>query len=103
MLGVPLRVNESAMISPVTVPEPELGNFILDRRNPLQIFGFALWFSEIYRKDMAHLVYGSPILVILCFRLYSQLRHGFYRCAVKCLAISGIILVGFNGLVAFIR
>src|SRR6266851_796259 len=28
--------------------------------------GWALWFSEIHRKDIFHLVFGSPLLIILC-------------------------------------
>jgi hypothetical protein len=48
------------------------------------ILGAALWLSEIHRKDIMHLVYGSPLLLIVCFSLLKQglveknkMAHGF--------------------------
>jgi hypothetical protein len=39
---------------------------------PYWLCGFALWFSELHRKDIMHLVYGSPLLLILCCSLYEK-------------------------------
>ncbi len=40
--------------------------------------GAALWLSEIHRKDICHLVFGSPLLIILCvFYLQARLNRGF--------------------------
>jgi phage shock protein PspC (stress-responsive transcriptional regulator) len=35
------------------------------------VLGFALWISELHRKDMIHLIYGSPLLLILLFVTWS--------------------------------
>jgi len=36
--------------------------------------GWALWLSEIHRKDICHLVSGSPLLIILCIYLLAESR-----------------------------
>ncbi len=59
--------------------------------------GSAQWISEIHRKDMYHLIYGSPILAILCFRLY---RPWVNHNVLKFVTLSANAAVGFNGLVA---
>jgi len=33
--------------------------------------GVALWISEVHRMDLIHLIYGSPVLVILLFALWN--------------------------------
>jgi hypothetical protein len=44
---------------------------------PYWMAGFALWISEIHRQDITHLVWGAPILLILCFHLYSLAPQRF--------------------------
>jgi hypothetical protein len=36
------------------------------------VIGFALWFSEFHRKDIFHLIYGCPILVIALLLVWSS-------------------------------
>jgi 4-amino-4-deoxy-L-arabinose transferase-like glycosyltransferase len=36
------------------------------------ILGLSLWVSELHRKDMLHLIYGSPMLLIISFVLFKQ-------------------------------
>jgi 4-amino-4-deoxy-L-arabinose transferase-like glycosyltransferase len=43
---------------------------------PYWMIGLALWFSEVHRKDIMHLVYGSPVLVILFFHLAGKSSQG---------------------------
>jgi len=37
------------------------------------VIGFALWFSEFHRKDIFHLIYGSPILLIAVLLMWSSI------------------------------
>ena len=37
--------------------------------------GSAFWLSEIHRKDMGHLVFGSPLLVIVCIFYLQKTRN----------------------------
>ena len=64
---------------------------------PYWITGFALWGSEIHRKDIAHLIFGSPLLVILCFHLYRQVRQRFSVFALQWVALCAVALAAFNG------
>ena len=34
------------------------------------LIGFALWFSEFHRRDMMHLIYGCPLLVVALWLLW---------------------------------
>jgi hypothetical protein len=58
--------------------------------------GVALWFSEIHRKDIFHLVFGSPLLIILCIYYLQQYRSKVADLALQILAISATCLAGFN-------
>jgi len=58
--------------------------------------GWALWLSEIHRKDMVHLVYGSPLLIILCIYALTESRRKFADIALQILAISAVCLAGLN-------
>ena len=64
---------------------------------PYWIAGWALWLSEIHRKDITHLVYGSPLLIILLICLLSRLKPSFARNAIKAISVSVIGLAAFNG------
>jgi 4-amino-4-deoxy-L-arabinose transferase-like glycosyltransferase len=58
--------------------------------------GFALWLSEFHRKDIHHLVFGSPLLIILCIYYLEQYRAKLADLALQVLAISAVCLGGFN-------
>jgi hypothetical protein len=58
--------------------------------------GWALWLSEIHRKDICHLVFGSPLLIILCIYYLEQYRAKVADLALQILAISATCLAGFN-------
>jgi hypothetical protein len=38
--------------------------------------GFALWFSEFHRRDIMHLVYGCPVLLIALWALWRARNRG---------------------------
>jgi hypothetical protein len=58
--------------------------------------GWALWLSEIHRKDIGHLVFGSPLLIILCIYCLEQYRAKVADLALQLLAVSAACLAGFN-------
>jgi hypothetical protein len=66
---------------------------------PYWIAGSAIWLSEIHRPDIMHLVYGSPLLVILFFYLYGQLRSRWTIQTLQLLTLCTIALAGFNCLI----
>ena len=62
--------------------------------------GFALWISEIHRADITHLIYGAPLLLVLCTHLWTRQEHKFWRYGMHVLALSVALFVAFNALVA---
>ena len=58
--------------------------------------GLALWVSEFHRKDICHLVFGSPLLMILCIYYLQQYRAKVADLALQILAITATCLAGFN-------
>jgi hypothetical protein len=58
--------------------------------------GGALWLAELHRKDMTHLVFGSPLLIILCIHFLAEYRGKIARFAFQVLSISAVCLVAFN-------
>jgi hypothetical protein len=58
--------------------------------------GSALWLSEIHRKDIAHLVFGSPLLIILFIYFLEVNRSRFSSYALQLLAIAALWLAAFN-------
>jgi hypothetical protein len=58
--------------------------------------GWALWLSEIHRRDIYHLVYGSPILIILLVHLLDNYPSKFGKMFLQILSISAISLAAFN-------
>jgi hypothetical protein len=64
--------------------------------------GAALWFSEFHRKDMGRLVFGSPLLIILCiFYLQSRRNKGF-GLSLQALSIVSVCLAGCTLLLALL-
>ena len=58
--------------------------------------GWALWLSEIHRKEITYLAFGSPLLIILCIYALTQSRRKLADIALQILAISAVCLVGLN-------
>ena len=58
--------------------------------------GAALWLSEIHRKDISHLVFGSPLLIILAVHLLMERREKVADIALQLLLISAGCLACFN-------
>lgn len=58
--------------------------------------GGALWVAELHRKDMAHLVFGSPLLIVLCVHLLLESRSKTSDVVMQMLSISAVCLTGFN-------
>ena len=70
---------------------------------PYWATGSALWISELHRKDITHLIYGSPLLLILlfvtcdyCFRNKRILRST----GIAIITVSIIFFGSYNALVA---
>jgi hypothetical protein len=58
--------------------------------------GWALWLSEIHRKDITHLVFGSPLLIIVCIYLLDKGREKLGDFALQLLVITSVWLAAFN-------
>jgi hypothetical protein len=58
--------------------------------------GGALWLAELHRKDMAHLVFGSPLLIILCIHFLTEYNGKIASLALQMLSISAVCLALFN-------
>ncbi len=58
--------------------------------------GGALWLAELYRMDMTHLVFGSPLLMILCVHFLAESRGKIAGWALQGLSISAGCLAVFN-------
>jgi len=67
---------------------------------PYWMTGAALWLAEIHRLDITHLIYGAPLLVILCLYHFQQLQNRFWRFGPSLLALSILLFAAFNALVA---
>jgi hypothetical protein len=65
---------------------------------PYWIAGAALWVSEIHRADIPHLIYGSPLLLILCLHLWRQQQGKVVTYALRTLAVSVVVFTAFNAL-----
>jgi hypothetical protein len=55
-----------------------------------------LWLGEIHRKDIFHLVFGSPLLIILSIYYLEQYRAKVAELALQVLALSAACLAAFN-------
>jgi hypothetical protein len=54
--------------------------------------GAAIWISEIHRKDIAHLVFGSPLLIVLAVYYLQDWRAKGARLALQSLTIASACL-----------
>jgi hypothetical protein len=58
--------------------------------------GWALWLSEIHRADIYHIVFGSPLLLIVGVRMLSDSGSRISRCGIQLLAVSACCLMITN-------
>jgi hypothetical protein len=63
---------------------------------PYWVCGFALWLSEMQRKDIWHLVYGSPLLILLGLHVYGRSPNKWNVRAMRLLAACAWFLAIFN-------
>jgi hypothetical protein len=64
--------------------------------------GSALWLSELHRKDIAHLVFGSPLLLILCVFYLQKKQSKSFTLALQGLSIAAVCLAGAALIVALV-
>jgi len=62
----------------------------------LWLAGIALWVSELHRTDMSHLVFGSPLLIILSIHYLTTDTGRVATAALQILRISSVCLACFN-------
>lgn len=65
----------------------------------LWLAGIAIWLSELHRTDMTHLIFGSPLLMILSIHFLTAYTGRIARAALQLLTISTVCLAGFNLLI----
>jgi hypothetical protein len=58
--------------------------------------GWAIWLSEFHRRDIEHLVFGSPLLILLCIYALTEIGSKPARVALQILAICAGCLASFN-------
>jgi Dolichyl-phosphate-mannose-protein mannosyltransferase len=58
--------------------------------------GWAIWLSEFHRRDIGHLVAGSPLLIILCVHFLTEYRGKMAALALQFLAICAGSLAAVN-------
>jgi hypothetical protein len=105
MIGLaPMMILPFLLVAALPVLLPILG--IRHRLNNFRpeillywLCGWALWLSEIHRKDMGHLVSGSPLLIILCIHFLAEYRGRIANTALQILAISAGSLATVNLLI----
>ncbi len=61
--------------------------------------GWALLLSELHQRNIFHVVFGSPLLIILCIHFLGEFRAKIGEIPLQILAISGVWLASFNLLV----
>jgi len=69
---------------------------------PYWICGTAFWLSEIHRKDIAHLVFGSPLWIVLGFYYVRRVRSRWVQQTLQLVAISAVVLCLLNPAVALV-
>lgn len=64
--------------------------------------GVALWLSEIHRKDITHLVFGSPLLVVLLVYYLQKNRKQIYQWPLQAIAITAASLAAATLMLALV-
>lgn len=65
--------------------------------------GWAIWFGEIHRRDIFHLVFGSSLLIVVWVYSLTQDKNRLSKTALHILAGSAIFLVALNGCFVLIQ
>lgn len=65
----------------------------------LWLCGCALWFSEFHRKDIFHLVVGSPLLIVLFVHILAESRWKLADLTLQLLLVISVCRTGFNCIV----
>jgi hypothetical protein len=84
---------------PLLLPALALGHWRKTVQPEIALYwlcGVALWLSEFHRSDIPHLVFGSPLLMILCIYYLQQYRAKIADLALQVLALSATCLACFN-------
>jgi len=68
----------------------------------LWLCGAALFLSEMHRKDIVHLAYGTPLLVILCIYLLAEANSKLTKFTLQSVAITSVTLALVNLTFAFL-
>ena len=66
----------------------------------LWLCGGAIWLSEFHRRDIHHLAYGSPLLIVLCVHMLGEIRSKFVHVAVWSLGACTVCLAALNCMVS---
>jgi hypothetical protein len=69
---------------------------------PYWFAGGALWLSEMHRKDLPHIVWASPLLIVLAFSYGRQLRGKWVKPALQMVTLAAALLASLNPLVALV-
>ena len=64
--------------------------------------GSALWLSEIHRKDIVHLIFGSALLIILCVFYLGEIQSKGSVLALQIIAIGATCLAVANLVIALL-
>jgi hypothetical protein len=67
---------------------------------PYWVAGAAFWLSEMHRKDIAHIAFGSPLLIILTFHYASRLEGKWPDYVRQSITAAAVSLALLNPLVA---
>jgi hypothetical protein len=67
---------------------------------PYWIVGATFWLSEIHRKDLAHLVFGSPLLILLMYFCCFQIKTGWMNATLRIVTACAVFLAALNPLTA---
>ena len=70
---------------------------------PYWLVGFAFWFSEMHRKDVLHVVYGSPVLIVLALYFCSRIRTGRMRQLLQLVSICSVALAALRSACGTVR
>src|ERR1019366_7768316 len=69
---------------------------------PYWVGGGAFYLSEMHRKDISHIVFGAPLLIILAFYFCSRLESRWASRALQFIAVSAFSLAMLNPLAALV-
>jgi hypothetical protein len=69
----------------------------------LTLAGVAMWLSESHRRDIFHLVYGAPILLIVWFAIAQRMLKAVHRIAFMVALAAGLTVFGVLNFFSHVR